>query len=265
MSNIKINHCLVIVGQLRTLVVDKVKSRLKEILSKYDGDVFFIIEKDDVSIKFDFSEFNPKDIKFYKYNGPSCDLTYLCSFGWYNCMELILKHEQINNQKYDLIYKSRPDLYIQNDILNCPDISESDLNKAIVWGEYLGGGSTKSIKYVKRLPQHISEIIMAAIDSQEKTFTYAHPHKHQRGLAICTGFNVMTRKACNIFLQEFLNELNKQPVDPIFNLCPAHEEKLGYLLFKYNVEKRVVHINRMIARFNSNNYGDTLKDKILFD
>jgi hypothetical protein len=211
------------VGQKRSIIDFRMKLKLKEALKYFNGDIFFVLEED--KYKLDLSIFNPKEIIYYKFHKKDKS-SIMMSFGWSKCMQLIYKYEKINNAKYDIIYKTRPDLLLRNYIPAELKIDKNILDKKIVWGETIGDYGT-----------NISDPKYAIKDT----------------------FNIITRSACEDFFTGFHNfTLNNKK-----HLC--NEALLGYFLFKQNVEKKVVKCNRNIIRMKNQEtlYGaKSLNDKI---
>lgn len=215
-------YAMFFVGQKRSIIDTRMKLKLKEALKHFNGDIFFVLEED--NYKIDLSIFNPKEIIYYKFHKQDKS-PIMMSFGWSNCMELIYKYEKINNAKYDIIYKTRPDLLLRNYIPTELKIDKNILDKKIVWGETIG-----------RYGTNISDPKYAIKDT----------------------FNIITRNACEDFFTGFHNFTLQYN-----NLC--NEALLGYFLFKQDVEKKVVKCDRTIIRMKNQQtfYGaKSLNDKI---
>ena len=217
-------YAIFFVGQKRSIIDTRMKLKLKEALKYFNGDIFFVLEED--KYKLDLSIFNPKEIIYYKFHKKERS-SIMMSFGWSKCMQLIYKYEKINNAKYDIIYKTRPDLLLRNYIPTELKIDKNILDKKIVWGETIGNYGT-----------NISDPKYAIKDT----------------------FNIITRSACEDFFTGFHNfslKYNKK------HLC--NEALLGYFLFKQNVEKKVVKCSRTVIRMKNQEtrYGaKSLNDKI---
>jgi len=136
----------------------------------------------------------------------------MMSYGWSKCMQLIYKYEKINKAKYDIIYKTRPDLLLRNNIPYALKIDKNDLDKKIVWGETIG-----------RYGTDISDPKYAIKDT----------------------FNIITRSACKDFFINFHNFTLH------YNNYLCNEALLGYFLFKQNIKKRVVKCSRTIIRMKN--------------
>ena len=121
---------LFVVGQKRSIIDTKMQMKLKEALKYFDGDIFFVLEEDNGSL--DLSIFNPKEVIYYKFNGTAKSYV-LMSFGWSHCMNLMHKYEKINETKYDLVYKTRPDLLLRNYIPTELNINKTDLRQPIAY------------------------------------------------------------------------------------------------------------------------------------
>jgi len=197
---------LFVVGQKRSIIDTRMQMKLKEALKYFDGDIFFVLEEDNNSL--DLSIFNPKEVIYYKFNGTAKSYV-LMSFGWSHCMNLMHKYEKINETKYDVVYKTRPDLLLRNYIPTELNINKTDLEKKIVWGETIGDYGTN----------------------------ISHP-----AYAIKDTFNVITRSACEDFFTGFHNFVLYT------NIRMCSEAMLGYFLFNQNVEKRVINCSRTIIR-----------------
>jgi hypothetical protein len=218
------NYALFFVGQKRSIIDNRMQLKLKESIKYFKGDVFFVLENDNNNI--DLSLFNPKEVIYYKYNGLIKNGV-LMSYGWSKCMQLINKYEKINNKKYDIIYKTRPDLFLHNYIPAELNFEKNNLNKKIVWGETIGNYGT-----------NISDPKYAIKDT----------------------FNIITRSACEDFFVNFYNFTltNKK------YLC--NEALLGLFLYTKNIEKKVVKCSRTIIRIDNRktNYGaKSLNDDII--
>ena len=119
---------LFVVGQTRSIIDTRMQMKLKEALKYFDGDMFFVLEEDNGLL--DLSIFNPKEVIYYKFNGTAKSYV-LMSFGWSHCMNLMYKYEKINETKYDLVYKTRPDLLLRNYIPTEFNINKTDLEKKL--------------------------------------------------------------------------------------------------------------------------------------
>jgi hypothetical protein len=234
----KIRTALFIVGQKRSLIDKRMQEKLKESYKFFKGDIFFVLEENNDNI--DLSNFNAREIIYYKYKSePNKYIPgyILMSYGWYNCMSLIYKYEKINNYKYDIIYKTRPDLLLENyipEILKYNDreiTSELVRDKKIVWGETIGDYGT-------------------SLNEPE--------------FAIKDTFNIITRNACESFFVNFFNScLNRNKYYP--NKFMANEAKLGYFLKLENVEKKKLNLKRSIVRMQreeTTNGAKSLDDAI---
>ena len=217
-------YAIFFVGQKRSIIDNRMILKLKECLKYFNGDIFFVLEEDGYTL--DLSIFNPKEIVYYKY--PKKDkISILMSFGWSKCMQLIYKYEKINNAKYDIIYKTRPDLLLRSYIPTELNIDKNILDKKIVWGETIGNYGT-----------NISQPTYAIKDT----------------------FNIITRSACEYFFTGFHIFTLRYNGRPLCN-----EALLGYYLFKQNIEKKVVKCPRIIIRMKHQKtlYGaKSLNDKI---
>lgn len=216
-------YAIFFVGQKRSIIDTRMKLKLKEALKYFNGDIFFVLEED--KYKLDLSIFNPKEIIYYKFHKKE-KISIMMSFGWSKCMQLINKYEKINNAKYDIIYKTRPDLLLRNYIPTELKIDKNILDKKIVWGETIGNYGT-----------NISDPKYAIKDT----------------------FNIITRSACEDFFTGFHNFTLKT------NIYLCNEALLGYFLFKQNVEKKEVKCSRIIIRMKNQKtlYGaKSLNDKI---
>ena len=219
------HYAIFFVGQKRSIIDNRMKFKLKESLKYFNGDIFFVLEKDEYNL--DLSIFNPKEIVYYKYDKKEKKSSILMSFGWSKCMQLIYKYEKINNANYDIIYKTRPDLFLKNYIPNELKIDKNILDKKIVWGETIGNYGT-----------NISDPKYAIKDT----------------------FNIITRSACEDFFtgfHKFTLNYNEE------SLC--NEALLGYFLFKQNVEKKIVNCYRIIIRMKNEktvHNAKSLNDKI---
>tara|TARA_Y100000741_G_C18198935_1_gene536801 strand:+ start:229 stop:927 length:699 start_codon:yes stop_codon:yes gene_type:complete len=217
-------YAIFLVGQKRSIIDIRMKLKLKEALKYFNGDIFFVLEEDEC--KLDLSMFYAKEIIYYKYYRPD-KISILMSYGWSKCMDLIEKYEKINNYKYDIIYKTRPDLLLRNYIPNELKIDKNILEKKIVWGETIG---------------------MYGTDISDPKY------------AIKDTFNIITRNACKDFFIGFhtfsLNYHGK---------FLGNEALLGLFLFKQNIEKKVVKCNRTIIRMKNqetSHGAKSLNDKI---
>ena len=211
---------LFIVGQLRSLIDKRMQYKLKESYKYFEGDLFFVLEESNDII--DLSNFNAREILYYKLMNenntyiPSC---VLMSYGWYHCMFLIRKYENINNYKYDIVYKTRPDLLLENyipKVLTCDNIEiypEIIRDKNIVWGEIIGEYGTS-----------LNDPYYAIKDT----------------------FNIITRNACETFFCNFhISCLNPNKFYPK-PMC--NEALLGYFLKTQNVDKKKLNLKRTIIR-----------------
>ena len=237
--NTNINKALFVVGQTRSLIDERMKIKLKEAFKYFKGDIFFVLEKNKINI--DLSEFNPREIVYYKFNEnnnniPGC---ILMSYGWSNCMNLITKYEKINNIKYDIIYKTRPDLLLQNYIPNSIKLLDKEIthnmirDKKIVWGETIGEYGT-----------NINDPTYAIKDT----------------------FNIITRDACEDFFVGFFNScLNPGIHYPNKPLC--NEARLGFFLNSQNVKKEKLMLKRTIVRMSGQKtlYGAKSLDQNIQD
>lgn len=215
-------YAIFFVGQKRSIIDNRMQLKLIDALKYFHGDIFFVLEED--TYKLDLSIFNPKEIIYYKYHKEDKG-SIMMSFGWSKCMQLIYKYEKINNAKYDIIYKTRPDLLLTNYIPSELKIDKDVLDKKIVYGETIGNYGT-----------NISDPKYAIKDT----------------------FNIITRSACEDFFTGFHNFTLKYN-----NLCS--EALLGNFLFIQNVEKKVVNCSRIIIRMRNQKtyYGaKSLNDKI---
>lgn len=202
-------YAIFFVGQKRSIIDDRMKLKLKEALKFFKGDIFFVLEEDNQNLS--LSIFNPKEIIYYKY--PKKDkISVMMSFGWSKCMHLIYKYEKINNAKYNIIYKTRPDLLLKNYLPTELKIDKNILNKKIVWGETIGNYGTDIFD-----PKY----------------------------AIKDTFNIITRSACEDFFTGFYNFTLH------FNENLSNEALLGYFLYTQNIEKKVVKCNRNIIRMKN--------------
>ena len=94
--------------------------------------------------------------------------------------------------------------------------------------------------------------------------TIKNEERRMNGFALKDTFNVITRKACKIFFQDFYNEFCKNPIDKLFNMY-GPEGKLGLFLFKNNVEKRIVHMDRLIVRDDTTEFHNINNDNLIMD
>jgi hypothetical protein len=217
-------YAIFFVGQKRSIIDNRMKLKHKDALKYFNGDIFFVLEED--TYELDLSIFNPKEIIYYKYHKKDKS-SIMMSFGWSKCMHLIYKYEKINNAKYDIIYKTRPDLLLRNYIPSELKIDKDVLDKKIVYGETIGNYGT-----------NISDPKYAIKDT----------------------FNIITRSACEDFFTGFHNFTLKYN-----KLYLCNEALLGLFLFIQNVEKKVVNCSRIIIRMRNQKtyYGaKSLNDKI---
>lgn len=218
-----IKYVIFFVGQKRSLIDNRMKLKLKESLKYFKGDIFFVLEKDDHKV--DLSIFNPKEIIYYKYPKKASS-SVLMSYGWSQCMKLINKYEKIKGEKYNIIYKTRPDLLLKNYIPNKLVFSNNILNEKIVYGETLGGYGTK-----------MCDPFYAIKDT----------------------FNIITRNACEDFFTGF------HDFCLTFSKFMSNEALLGYFLYTKNIKKKVVQCRRVIIRMKDEKtqYGSkSLRDDI---
>ena len=208
-------YALFFVGQRRSIIDVRMQLQLKEAIKHFHGDIFFVLEEDENN-QVDLSIFNPREVFYYKKYRYKVPGPILMAYGWTHCMTLIQKYEEIDNGKYDIIYKSRPDLLLRNYIPMKLNIHEDVLNKKVVWGETIGLYGTQ-----------LSDPKFALKDT----------------------FNVVTRKACEDFFVEFHNFALHRFLSKDNVFCA--EALLGHCLFLQNVEKRVVDCKRNIIRMNT--------------
>ena len=200
-------QCIIVVGQIRSLRSPNMQSKLLESFKYFEGDLFFILENEDIHL--DLSKFKAREIVYYpKLKAKSTKRKGSLEFqfyGWYQAYSIIQKYENIDNSKYSLIYKTRPDLFLKNYIPTNLNISKNDLKQKIVYAETIGGYNTDHLDFK----------------------------------AVKDTFNILTRPACEDFLQKCYLHLKKNHSYPKL----GNEGVLGYILDKYKVKiQKLYHL-----------------------
>jgi hypothetical protein len=258
-------YALFVVGQVRTLYDNNIKSYIKECLKYFQGDIFFVLEKDN-NMKIDLSMFSPREILWYKYNGIGHSAL-LMSYGWSQCMPLLTKYETINKCKYDIIYKTRPDLLLRNYIPKDLNITIKQVQDKIVWGETIGeyGTSLKNPAYAIKdtfniITRSACEDFFNNFYLSIKHFTYLMhtlPHKYHCYTTYIP-HNIVLHKP---LVLSYINSVNgiketaklkykKEHVNRTYSLYNSYcnESLLGYFLFKKHILKRKLNLKRHIVR-----------------